>query len=162
MFACLLVCLDWPLAINSKWAHWNISGRLRVHVACVLQLSRLLQLNELRTCVCMFACLLVCLLLYLLGPTTCHKFQMSILKYFGKIECPRCTCTPAQPYCVKGYCQTQAGCVGSTHSKLWINLCMLWVWLSCIAHARVALVAPPAKQIAALMCGHLHLYTWTI
>ena len=112
---------------------------------------------------CERACVYVCLLACLLGLTTCHKFQMSVLKYFGKIECPRCTCTPAQPYCVKGYCQTvalarkrpgakvtQAGCVGSTHSNLWINLCMLWVWLSCIAHARVALVAPPAEQIAAL------------
>ena len=40
MLVCLFVCLDWPLTVNFKWAHSNIS-RLNVHVRrCVLQLSR--------------------------------------------------------------------------------------------------------------------------
>ena len=27
---CLLVCLNWPLNVNFKWAHWNISREMGV------------------------------------------------------------------------------------------------------------------------------------
>ena len=31
IYACLLVCLDWPLTVNFKWAHSNISRWWNVH-----------------------------------------------------------------------------------------------------------------------------------
>ena len=50
-------------------------------------------------CVCMLACLLI-------GSTTYLKFQMRVLKYFMKIECP--WWHVLQLSCVMDYCQTVA------------------------------------------------------
>ena len=135
---------------------------------CSIFGASLSELHCAHACVCLLACWLV----YLLGPTTYHKFQTSALKYFRKIECPRCTCTSARPYCVKGYSQTvarkrpgakmtQAGCVGSTHSNLFTDKSVYAMSLTVVlspCSCNLSSSSSLMNSCIVSMCGHLHVY----